>query len=51
MVSEKSKIYGVDNVGQSTPTLARTDGAIGLTVTAGGECQPHVNTYIVVFSL
>lgn len=35
MVSEKSKIYGVDNVGQSTPTLARTDSAIGLTVTVG----------------
>ncbi len=35
MVSEKSKIYGVDNVGQSTPTLTRTDSAIGLTVTVG----------------
>lgn len=37
MVSEKSKIYGVDNVGQSTPALTRTDSAIGLTVTVGAS--------------
>lgn len=35
MVSEKSKIYGVDNVGQSSPSLTRTDSAIGLTITVG----------------
>lgn len=35
MVSEKSKIYGVDNVGQSTPTLTRTDSAIKLSVEVG----------------
>lgn len=37
MVSEKSKIYGVDNVGQSSPTLIRTDSAIGLTVNVGAS--------------
>ena len=37
MVSEKSKIYGVDNVGQSAPTLTRTDSAIGRTVTVGAS--------------
>ena len=35
MVSEKSKIYGVDNVGQASPTLTRTDSAVGLGVTVG----------------
>lgn len=35
MVSEKSKIYGVNNVGQASPTLTRTDSAVGLTVTVG----------------
>lgn len=32
---EKAKVYGVDNVGQSSPTLLRTDDALGLTYTVG----------------
>ncbi len=35
MVSEKSKIYGVDNVGQSSPTLTRTDSGIDLKIEVG----------------
>lgn len=34
-VSALSKIYGVDKVGQSNPTLTRTDSAVGLTYTIG----------------
>lgn len=30
MLLEKTKIYGVDNVGQSNPTLTRTDSSVGL---------------------
>lgn len=30
MLLEKTKIYGVDGVGQSSPTLTRTDSAVGL---------------------
>ena len=56
MVSEKSKIYGVDNVGQSTPTLTRTDSAIGLSVTVEtseiksdfDRCYPWSDMYEVV---
>lgn len=33
MLLEKTKIYGVDGVGQSSPTLTRTDAAVGLTYT------------------
>lgn len=33
MLLEKTKIYGVDNVGQSNPTLTRTDSSIGLDFT------------------
>ena len=44
MVSEKSKIYGVDNVGQSDPALTRTDSAIGLKVSVGAsEIQSDFN--------
>ena len=35
MVLEKAKIYGVDGVGKSTPTLTRTDAAVGLTTSVG----------------
>lgn len=35
MLLEKTKIYGVDNVGQSSPTLTRTDAAVGLGYTIG----------------
>ncbi len=35
MVSEKSKIYGVDNVGQASPSLLRTDSAVGLGIVIG----------------
>jgi len=35
MVSEKSKIYGVDNVGQASPSLTRTDSAVGLGIIVG----------------
>lgn len=35
MLLEKAKIYGVDGVGKSTPSLTRTDGAEGLTFTVG----------------
>lgn len=56
MVSEKSKIYGVDNVGQSTPTLTRTDSAIGLSVKVEtseiksdfDRCYPWSDMYEVV---
>ena len=56
MVSEKSKIYGVDNVGQSTPTLTRTDSTIGLSVTVEtseiksdfDRCYPWSDMYEVV---
>lgn len=59
MVSEKSKIYGVDNVGQSTPTLTRTDSAIGLTVAVEtseiksdfDRCYPWSDMYEVVDEL
>ena len=37
VVTEKSKIYGVDGVGGEAPTLTRTDGAIGLTFTDNGD--------------
>lgn len=33
MKIEKAKIYGVDNVGQSSPTLTRTDSAVGKSYT------------------
>ena len=32
---EKSRIYGVDGVGQSNPTLTRTDDAVGLSYSVG----------------
>ena len=35
MLLEKTKIYGVDKVGQSSPTLTRTDSAVGLGYTVG----------------
>jgi len=35
MLLEKTKIYGVDGVGQSSPTLTRTDAAVGLSYTIG----------------
>lgn len=35
MLLEKAKIYGVDGVGKSTPSLTRTDSAEGLTFTVG----------------
>ena len=35
MIFEKAKIYGVDGVGGSSPTLTRTDSAVGLTYTKG----------------
>lgn len=35
MLLEKTKIYGVDGVGGSSPTLTRTDGAVGLGYTKG----------------
>ncbi len=35
MISEKSKIYGVDNVGQLSPMLMRTDSAAHLSIIAG----------------
>ena len=35
MVLEKAKIYGVDGVGASSPTLTRTDSAVGLTYSIG----------------
>jgi hypothetical protein len=37
MLLEKTKIYGVDGVGQSSPTLTRTDSAVGLTYTIGAS--------------
>lgn len=35
MLLEKTKIYGVDGVGLSSPTLERTDASIGLSYTKG----------------
>lgn len=35
MLLEKTKIYGVDGIGQSSPTLTRTDSAVGLGYTVG----------------
>ena len=35
MKIEKAKIYGVDNVGQSSPTLTRTDSAVDKSYTIG----------------
>lgn len=35
MKIEKAKIYGVDNAGQSSPTLTRTDSAVGKSYTIG----------------
>lgn len=35
MLLEKTKIYGVDGVGQSSPTLTRTDSAVGLSYEKG----------------
>lgn len=35
MIFEKAKIYGVDGVGGSSPTLTRTDSAVGLTYERG----------------
>lgn len=37
MLLEKTKIYGVDGVGQSSPTLTRTDAAVGLSYTIGAS--------------
>lgn len=37
MYLEKMKIYGVDHVGQSSPTLSRTDASIGLGYTIGAS--------------
>lgn len=37
MLLEKAKIYGVDGVGQSNPTLTRTDSAEGLTYSVGAS--------------
>ena len=37
MLLEKTKIYGVDGVGQSSPSLTRTDAAVGLTYTIGAS--------------
>jgi len=34
---EKAKIYGVDNVGASSPTLTRTDDAVGKSYTVGAS--------------
>ena len=44
MLLEKTKIYGVDGVGQSSPTLTRTDAAVGLGYTIGtSEIQSDFN--------
>lgn len=37
MLLEKAKIYGVDGVGQSSPTLTRTDSAEGLQYSVGAS--------------
>ena len=37
MLLEKAKIYGVDGVGQSSPSLTRTDSAEGLTYSVGAS--------------
>lgn len=37
MLLEKAKIYGVDGVGKSSPSLTRTDSAEGLTFTVGAS--------------
>lgn len=37
MLLEKTKIYGVDGVGQSSPTLTRTDAAVGLSYSIGAS--------------
>lgn len=37
MVLEKARIYGVDGVGQSSPSLTRTDAAEGMTFTKGAS--------------
>ena len=37
MLLEKTKIYGVDGVGQSNPTLTRTDAAVGLSYSIGAS--------------
>lgn len=37
MLLEKTKIYGVDGVGQSSPTLTRTNAAVGLSYTRGAS--------------
>lgn len=37
MVLEKARIYGVDGVGQSSPSLTRTDAAEGMTFTKGAR--------------
>ncbi len=37
MLLEKTKIYGVDGVGRSSPTLTRTDAAVGLSYSIGAS--------------
>ena len=37
MLLEKARIYGVDGVGQSSPSLTRTDGAVGMTYSKGAS--------------
>ncbi len=37
MLLEKAKIYGVDGVGAKSPTLTRTDDAVGLSYTVGAS--------------
>lgn len=37
MILEKAKIYGVDGVGGSDPTLTRTDSAVGLSYSIGAK--------------
>lgn len=44
LILEKAKIYGVDGAGSSSPTLARTDGGIGLGYSVGeSEIQSDFN--------
>ena len=59
MLLEKTKIYGVDGVGKSSPTLERTDASVGLGYTKGvseiysdfDKCYPWCEMHEVVDEL
>ena len=51
MVLEKARIYGVDGVGQSSPSLTRTDAAEGMTFTKGAsEIKSDFDKWLAMYS-